>query len=63
MAASLPNEAEFGFWPPFLDEAKAGGYFFFSSPVGQLPRRGILIIGTGPIFANKSMSDGLAGGE
>ena len=43
------NEAEFGFWPPFLDEAKAGrSFLFFSSPEGQLPRRGILIIGAGP---------------
>ena len=44
-----PHEAAFGFWPPFFDEAKAGDSFlFFSSPEGQLPRRGILVIGAGP---------------
>ena len=49
MAASLPHEAAFEFWPPFLDEAKAGrSFLFFSSPEGQLPRRGIVVIGAGP---------------
>ena len=38
MAASLPHEAAFGFWPPFFDEAKAGGYFlFFLFPGGTTP--------------------------
>ena len=41
MAASLPNEAEFGFWPPPLFEAKAGGSFlFFLFPGGATPPEG-----------------------
>ena len=41
MAASLPNEAEFGFWPPPLFEAKAGGSFlFFLFPRGATPPAG-----------------------
>ena len=49
MAASLPNEAEFGFWPPrFLKQKPVVLFCFFTSPEGQLPRRGILVIGAGP---------------
>ena len=49
MAASLPNEAEFGFWPPrFLKQQPVVLFCFFTSPEGQLPRRGILVIGAGP---------------
>ena len=40
MAASLPNEAEFGFWPPrFLKQKPVALFCFFTSPEGQLPRR------------------------
>ena len=50
MAASLPNEAEFGFWPPrFLKQKPVVLFCFFTSPEGQLPRRGIVVIGAGPI--------------
>ena len=49
MAASLPNEAEFGFWPPrFLKQKPVANFCFFTSPEGQLPRRGIVVIGAGP---------------
>ena len=49
MAASLPNEAEFGFWPPrFLKQKPVALFCFFTSPEGQLPRRGIVVIGAGP---------------
>ena len=49
MAASLPNEAEFGFWPPrFLKQKPVAFFCFFTSPEGQLPRRGIVVIGAGP---------------
>ena len=51
MAASLPNEAEFGFWPPrFLKQKPVALFCFFTSPEGQLPRRGIVVIGAGPIY-------------
>ena len=46
-----------GFGPPILDEAKPVALFcFFSSPEGQLPRRGILIIGAGPRASHKGHS-------
>ena len=49
MAASLPNEAEFGCWPPrFLKQKPVAFFCFFTSPEGQLPRRGIVVIGAGP---------------
>ena len=51
MAASLPSEAEFGFWPPrFLKQKPVAFFCFFTSPEGQLPRRGIVVIGAGPNF-------------
>ena len=41
MAASLPNEAAFGFWPPFLDEPKAGrSFLLFLFPGGATPPAG-----------------------
>ena len=37
-----------------LFEAKAGGFFcFFTSPEGQLPRRGIVVIGAGLLPAGE----------
>ena len=56
MAASLPNEAEFGFWPPrFLKQKPVALFCFFTSPEGQLPRRGIVVIGAGPTLSKSSI--------